>query len=68
MLKEIYSLKKALETTENCVKSLGIHLGHKNKECYEKNRTSKLEMLEQFLSVWKRRNLTMFGKCTAVNT
>lgn len=30
--------------------------------------TSKLEKLSRILSVWKRRNLTIFGKCTVVNT
>ena len=36
--------------------------------CYHHNWTSKLEKLERIFSVWKRRNLTFFGKCTIVNT
>lgn len=36
--------------------------------CYEKNWISKLENLEKILSVWKKRNLTIFGKCTIINT
>lgn len=50
------------------VLSLWVYLGHNYKECYEKNWTSKLEKLERILSVWKKRNLTIFGKCTVVNT
>ena len=33
-----------------------------------KNWLSKLEKLEKLLGVWKRRNLTIFGKCTIINT
>lgn len=68
---EIYSNDNSIhgvKINKNCVKSLGIYLGHNYKECYEKNWTSKLEKLERILSVWKRRNLTIFGKCTVVNT
>lgn len=50
------------------MKSLGIHPGHDKVECYEKNWKSKLEKLKKILSVWKRRNLTIFDKCTVVNT
>lgn len=50
------------------VLSIWVYLGHNYKECYEKNWTSKLEKLERILSVWKKRNLTIFGKCTVVNT
>jgi hypothetical protein len=44
------------------------HLGHDKEICYTGNWTIKLEKLERILSVWKRRNLTIFGKCTIVNT
>lgn len=57
-----------VKITKTCIKSLGIYLGHDRIECYEQNWISKLEKLEKILSVWKRRNLTIFGKCTVVNT
>mgnify|MGYP000527767340 FL=1 len=57
-----------IKITKTCIKSLGIYLGHDKTVCYEKNWISKLEKLEKILSVWKRRNLTIFGKCTVVNT
>ena len=50
------------------VKSLGIYLGHDKTKCYESNWTNKLEKLKRILSVWKRRKLTLFGKCTIINT
>ena len=50
------------------VKCLGVYLGHDKEICYTGNWTNKLEKLEKILSVWKRRNLTIFGKCTIVNT
>ena len=50
------------------VKSLGIYLGHDKDFCYEMNWTNKLEKLERILSVWRRRNLTIFGECTIINT
>jgi hypothetical protein len=50
------------------VKCLGVYLGHDKEICYTGNWTNKLEKLERILSVWKRRNLTIFGKCTIVNT
>lgn len=68
---EIYANENSIhgvKINKNSVRSLGIYLGHNYKECYEKNWTSKLEKLERILSVWKRRNLTIFGKCTVVNT
>lgn len=59
---------RGVRITKSCIKSLGIYMGHDKSECYEKNWTSKLEKLERILSVWKKRNLTIFGKCTIINT
>ena len=53
---------------KNYVKSLGVYLGHDKNICYEMNWTSKLEKLEKILSVWRTRNLTIFGKCIIINT
>ena len=52
----------------NYVIELCIYLGHDKIQCYEKNWLRKLEKLEKLLSLWKRRNLTIFGKCTIINT
>ena len=57
-----------IKITKTCIKSLGIYLGHDKIECYHKNWTNRLEKLEKILSVWKRRKLTLFGKCTIINT
>ena len=59
---------RGVRITNSCIESLGIYIGHDKTECYEKNWTSKLEKLERILSVWKKRNLTIFGKCTIINT
>lgn len=67
---EIYlndNLIYGVKINKNCVKFLGIYFGYNYKECYEKNWISKLEKLEWILSVWKRRNLIIFGKCIVVN-
>lgn len=50
-----------------CIKLFGIYLGYDKIVCYEKNWISKLEKLEKILSVWKRWNLIIFGKCIVVN-
>ena len=47
---------------------MGIYLGHDKIQFYDKNWLSKLEKLEKLLSVWKIRNLTIFGKSTIINT
>ena len=59
---------QGVKITNSCVKALGVYLGYDKDICYYHNWTSKLEKLERILSVWKRRNLTIFGKSTIVNT
>lgn len=49
---------RGVRITNSCIKSLGIYIWHDKSECYEKNWTSYLE----------KRNLTIFGKCTIINT
>lgn len=53
---------------KTCTKFLRIYIGHDKTVCYEKNSISKLEKLENIISVWKKRNLTILGKCTIINT
>jgi hypothetical protein len=50
------------------VKCLGVCLGYDKEICYTGNWTNKLGKIGKVLSVWKRQNLTIFGKSTIVNT
>lgn len=65
---ETETVIEGVKINRKSIKSLGIYLGHDKDECYNKNWTSKLEKLSRILSVWKKRNLTIFGKCTIINT
>lgn len=65
---ETETVIEGVKINRKSIKSLGIYLGHDKDECYNKNWTSKLENFSRILSVWKIRNLTIFGKCTIINT
>lgn len=54
--------------TNNPVKSLGIFLGHDKEANDEKNWLNKLKEFEKILDSWRIRKLTLFGKCTVINS
>jgi hypothetical protein len=37
-------------------------------QCYDKNWTEKNDKLEKKLIIWNTRKLTLYGKCTVINT
>ena len=67
-------LKNSLEyidgirMTNDSVKSLGIFLGHDKVSNNEKNWLNKLKEFEKILDSWRIRKLTLFGKCTIINS
>ena len=54
--------------TKTVVKSLGIYIGHDKIECYNNNWMKTYHEMEKFFESWKRRKLSIFGKCTIINT
>ena len=53
---------------ESYVKCLGVHIGHDKDRCFHNNFTQKIEDISKFVHPWKRRHLTIFGKCVVINT
>lgn len=54
--------------TNNPVKSLGIFLGHDKETNDEKNWLNKLKEFEKNPRLLAIRKLTLFGKCTVINS
>ena len=48
--------------TDKPVKALGIFFGHDKKECEKKNWDYRIQKMNNLISAWKKRNLTIFGK------
>ena len=67
-LKNKYNTLYGVKITNEPIRCLGIYLGHDSKKCYEKNWNDKVKNLEKKLDIWKNRKLTIFGKCTLINT
>ena len=65
---EIETFIEGIKINRYSIKSLGVYLGHDRIKCYKKNWSNKLEKLSRVLSVWKKPNLTIFGKCMIINT
>ena len=68
------SLKDNFHNTYNirvnttCLKCLGIYLGHDKDECYKRNWENTMKDMEKLFESWKKRKLTIFGKCEIINT
>jgi len=54
-----------IKETINC---LGIHIGHSEAKCQEKNWTEKISNIEKILCQWSKRNLTIFGKILVIKS
>ena len=50
------------------IRCLGIYIGHNKKENEILNWYEKLEQIENSISEWKKRKLTIFGKITVIKT
>lgn len=67
-LKNSLQYVDSIKMTNNPVKSLGIFLGHDKEANDEKNWLNKLKEFEKILDSWRIRKLTLFGKCTVINS
>lgn len=59
---------EGITVTNKSVKCLGIHVGHDKIECYNKNWMKIYHDIDTLFESWKRRKLTLFGKCTVINS
>ena len=50
------------------VKFLGIYVGNDPEKCKEKNWDGKIKKIKTTLLLWKRRDLTIFGKITIIKS
>lgn len=66
-LKNQYNNVEGIHVTNQSVKCLGIHIGHDKIECYNKNWMKIFHEMETLFESWKKRKLTIFGKCTIIN-
>ena len=57
-----------IEFKDSPIKCLGIYIGHDKERWEESNWDSKIHKMESILKLWEKRNLTIFGKVTIVNT
>ena len=56
-----------MKFSECPVKFLGIFVGYDNEICEKLNWNNKINKMETTLRLWRKRNLTLFGKVTVVN-
>ena len=57
-----------IKVNTNCLKTLGVYVGHDKELCYRNNWIRCIADMEKLLESWKTRNLTLFGKCCIINT
>ena len=67
-LKDTFNEIDGIKVNNSYVKCLGIYIGHDKEECYNKNWMKVYDNMEKLFESWKRRKLTIFGKCCVVNT
>ena len=60
-VQEIHGIKCIIEGETKC---LCIYIGHNMEACDEKGQTEKIRQIDKLLQIWKKRNLTTFGKIT----
>ena len=67
ILKDKHKTIEGINVTKTAVKTLGIYIGHDKAECYNKNWMKTYHEMEKLFESWKRRKLSIFGKCTIIN-
>jgi hypothetical protein len=67
-LKDMFSEIRGITVSNRAVKCLGIYIGHDKIECYNKNWMKVYHDIDTLFESWKRRKLTLFGKCTVTNS
>ena len=50
------------------INALAVHFSYDSEKAIKRNFTDKIQILEQTLQTWKRRNLTLIGKINIVKT
>ena len=68
IFKDKHETTEGINVTKTYVKSLGIYIGHDRVECYNKNWMKTYREMEKLSESWKRRKLSIFGKCTIIST
>ena len=63
-----YDNIQGINVNTNVVKCLGIYIGHNKEECYIKNWMDVYHGIEKLFESWKKRKLTILGKCCIVNS
>ena len=67
-LKDTFDNVYNINVNTTCVKCLGIFVGHDRDECFRRNWTNTMKDMEKLFESWKKRKLTIFGKCEVINT
>ena len=57
-----------LKVNDECIKSLGIYIGHNKKECFKQNWLKRYKDMEKLFESWKKRKHTIFGKVCVINS
>ena len=58
----------AIHFTSKPVKCLGIHVGKNDRFCQDLNWNKNIDILEKTLNMWKKRELSIFGKIIIIKT
>ena len=67
-LKNTFNDIDRIKVNTSYIKCLGVYIGHDKNECYNKNWMKVYDNMEKLFESWKKRKLTIFGKCCVVNT
>ena len=67
-LKGMYNNINGINVNTTVIKCLGIYIGHDKEECYDRNWMKIYHDMEKLFESWKKRKLTIIGKCCIVNS
>ena len=59
-----------VKINKTCIKTIGVYMyiGHDKELCYQNNWIKCIYDTEKLFESWKTRNLTIFGKCSIINS
>ena len=63
-----YDNIQGINVNTNVLKCLGIYIGHNKEEFYIRNWMDNYHDIEKLFESWKKRKLTILGKCCIVNS
>ena len=67
-MESLFDELNGIRITNGAIKCLGIYIGHDKLDCYNKNWMKVYHDVEKLFESWKRRKLSIFGKCKIINT